>query len=134
MHSVAKIAFSAFLAVGTIVPAGAGLAAPLSVPAPQVEKQSDVQNARWVRRCHNRRCSKVWVGKRDWRPRVVVRPRVVIRPAPRVVVRPGARVVVRPAGSRHVRWCENRYRTYDRATDTFVANGGIVKRCNSPFR
>lgn len=74
------------------------------------------------------RCRNVWVGP-GVRPRIVIRPRVV---RPRVVIRPG--VVVRPAGSRHVRWCLNRYRTYDPSTNTYIAYGGEVRRCRSPYR
>ena len=126
MQSVTKLAFATLLAVGTMVPPGLAFSAPMSVPAPTIEKQSDIQNARWVRRCNMNRCRNVWTGNRNMRPRIVVRPRVVIRPAPRVVVR--------PAGNRHVRWCMNQYRSYDRSTDTFVTYGGVEKRCNSPFR
>jgi hypothetical protein len=37
-------------------------------------------------------------------------------------------------GSRHVRWCEDRYRSYDRDSDTFQPYNGPRKRCNSPYR
>lgn len=36
-------------------------------------------------------------------------------------------------GSAHVRWCDNRYRSYDIYTDTFQPYKGRRKRCNSPF-
>ena len=123
MQSLTKLAFAALLTVGSVIPSGAALSAPMSVPAPLVEKQSGIQDARWVRRCNLNRCRTVWVGPRV-RPRVVIRPRVVVRP----------RVAVRPAASRHVRWCLNRYRSYDPATNTFVAYSGEVRRCVSPYR
>lgn len=126
MQSVTKLVFAGLLGLGTVIPAGEAFSAPMSVPTPKIDRQSDVENVRWVRRCHMRRCNRVWVGQRHWRPRVVVRPRVVIRPAPRVVIR--------PAGNRHVQWCRANYRSYDRSTDTFVAYGGAVKRCMSPYR
>lgn len=37
------------------------------------------------------------------------------------------------ASSRHVRWCENRYRSYRRYDDTFQPYNGPRRRCNSPF-
>jgi hypothetical protein len=36
-------------------------------------------------------------------------------------------------GSRHVAWCEGRYRSYNPATDTFIGNSGRHHRCNSPY-
>jgi hypothetical protein len=134
MKSVTKMFFAAALAVGAGMPPAAAFSAPMSVPAPTIQKQSEIQNARWVRRCNANRCRNVWVGPRRAGPRVVIRPapRVVIRPAPRVVVRPG--VVVRPAGGNHVRWCSNRYRSYDARSNTFIAYGGDVRRCVSPYR
>lgn len=33
----------------------------------------------------------------------------------------------------HVRWCQNRYRSYDVYTDTFQPYHGPRKRCNSPY-
>lgn len=118
MQSLAKLAFGALLTVGTIVPSGEALAAPMSVPAPSVEIQSEIQDAAWVRRCNYNRCRTVWVAPRYVRPRIVVRPRVVVR----------------PAGNRHVRWCLDRYRSYDPGTNTFVSYDGDVRRCISPYR
>jgi len=118
MQSLTRLAFGAFLTVGTIVPSGAALSAPMSVPSPGIERQSEIQDARWVRRCNYNRCRTVWVGPRYVRPRIVVRPRVVVR----------------PAGNRHVRWCLNRYRSYDPASNTFVTYDGDVRRCVSPYR
>lgn len=123
MESVTKLAIAALVSVGSIVPAGTAFSAPMSMPAPAVETQSAVQDARWVRRCNMNRCRNVWVGPRV-RPRVVIRPRAVVRP----------RVVIRSGGSRHVRWCLNRYQTYDPSTNTYVAYGGVVRRCRSPYR
>lgn len=36
-------------------------------------------------------------------------------------------------GSRHVRWCLNRYRSYDPRTNTWVAYSGRVHQCVSPY-
>ncbi len=118
MQTVWKFALGAILVAGTLAPAGAAWSAPMSVPAPAVERHSDVDNARWVRRCNYNRCRNVWVGPRYVRPRVIVRPRVVVR----------------PAGNRHVRWCLNRYRSYDPGSNTYVTYDGDVRRCISPYR
>jgi hypothetical protein len=123
MKPVSRLAIAALLSVGSIAPAGTTLSAPMSVPRLSVEAESDVQDARWVRRCNMNRCRNVWVGPR-LRPRVVIRPRAVVRP----------RVVIRTGGSRHVRWCLNRYQTYDPSTNTYIAYGGVVRRCRSPYR
>ncbi len=37
-------------------------------------------------------------------------------------------------GNRHVRWCLNRYRSYNPRTDTFMGYDGYRHRCRSPFR
>ena len=119
MQSFAKLALGAFLTLGTVAPSGVAFSAPMSVPAPAMERHSEIQDVRWVRRCNYNRCRTVWVA-----PRYVVRPRVVVRP----------RAVVRPAGNRHARWCLNRYQSYDPASNTFVTYNGDVRRCISPYR
>ena len=37
-------------------------------------------------------------------------------------------------GSRHVRWCLDRYRSYNVRTDTFRGYDGDLHRCRSPYR
>ncbi|MGE0237648.1 MAG: BA14K family protein [Parvibaculaceae bacterium] len=39
-----------------------------------------------------------------------------------------------PRGSRHVRWCLNRYRSYDPRSNTFMGYDGDRHRCRSPYR
>src|SRR5690349_19996317 len=39
-----------------------------------------------------------------------------------------------PAGGSHVRWCMNRYRTYDPRSNTFIGYDGERHRCVSPYR
>lgn len=39
-----------------------------------------------------------------------------------------------PTGSRHVRYCLNRYRTYNVRTNTFRGYDGYLHRCRSPYR
>lgn len=36
--------------------------------------------------------------------------------------------------SAHVRWCMNRYRSYNPRTDTYFGYDGRFHRCNSPYR
>ena len=123
MQLVMKLSVAAILGVGTMLPAGPAVAAPMPASPLSVETDSCVQDARWVRRCNRNRCRNVWVAPR-YRPRVVIRPRAVVRP----------RVVIRPAGSRHVRWCLDRYQSYDPSTNTYVTYDGDVRRCRSPYR
>lgn len=39
-----------------------------------------------------------------------------------------------PRGSRHVRWCYSRYRSYDARSNTFMGYDGYRHRCRSPYR
>lgn len=128
MSRIRKIVVAGALAVASVVPLSVAEAMPVTNAPAKAEKASDVQQARW---CGRWRCG----YRRAWRPRarVWVRPRRVWV-APRVVIRPAPRYVVRSGYNRHVRWCLNNYRSYDPSTDTFVAYGGDVRRCNSPFR
>ncbi|WP_117190780.1 BA14K family protein [Rhizobium terrae] len=36
-------------------------------------------------------------------------------------------------GSRHVAWCESRYRTYRASDNTYVASAGVRRTCVSPY-
>lgn len=36
-------------------------------------------------------------------------------------------------GNRHVRWCLDRYRSYDPRTNTWVSYSGNVNQCDSPY-
>lgn len=42
--------------------------------------------------------------------------------------------VVYAGGSRHVAWCRAKYRSYNARTNTWIAYGGEVRRCYSPYR
>lgn len=37
-------------------------------------------------------------------------------------------------GSRHVAWCESRYRTYRASDNTYVPRAGVRAQCVSPYR
>jgi hypothetical protein len=39
-----------------------------------------------------------------------------------------------PISSAHVQWCQQRYRSYDLASDSFLSYDGNRYRCNSPYR
>ncbi len=126
MSRIRKIVIAGALAVASVVPLTVAEAMPVTNAPAKAEKSTDVQQARW---CGRWRCG----YRRAWRPRarVWVRPgRVWVRP--RVWVAP--RVVVRSGYNRHVRWCMNRYQSYDPASNTFVTYDGDVRRCRSPFR
>jgi hypothetical protein len=126
MSRIRKIVIAGALAVASVVPMTVAEAMPVTNAPAKAEKATDVQQARW---CGRWRCG----YRRAWRPRArfVVRPRYY---APRVIVRPAPRYVVRSGYNRHVRWCLNRYRSYEPSSNTFVDYGGNVRRCNSPFR
>ncbi|MFN4142922.1 BA14K family protein [Aestuariivirga sp.] len=41
--------------------------------------------------------------------------------------------VDRNYSSRHVNWCEDRYRSYNRRTNTWVSYGVAIRQCISPY-
>ena len=43
------------------------------------------------------------------------------------------REIRRGYSSRHVRWCYNRYRSYQERSNTWVSNSGRVRQCRSPY-
>ena len=148
MKQLSRLFACAVLAASTMTAPMTANAMPLPVPAAPIEKstlnekQPGVTDVRWRKRCNNRRCGwarhhrahrhwghrhRHWGHRhRHWRSGVFIAPRVVVRP--RVVIRDRARL------SRHDRWCMNRYRSYNPATNRFLAYSGEYKRCNSPFR
>lgn len=63
------------------------------------------------------------------------------RPPPRRTWGQGPAIIIAPppppryrASSAHVRWCADRYRSYNPGSDTFRGNDGRNHRCNSPYR
>ena len=84
---------------------------------------------------HNR-----WERDRRWRSRPLYvdpfydpGPTIIYRTEPRVIYTQ-PRVVVRPrVGNAHVRWCVNRYQSYNIRTDRFLSLDGYWKRCVSPY-
>ncbi|WP_374591130.1 BA14K family protein [Ciceribacter sp. RN22] len=59
-------------------------------------------------------------------------PPIWYRPAPPVYRRLPPPVYYLP--SAHVRWCMNRYRSYNPRTDTYFGFDGRFHRCRSPYR
>jgi hypothetical protein len=37
-----------------------------------------------------------------------------------------------PVGTDHVAWCQNRYRSYDVGTNTFLGYDGVRRECVGP--
>jgi hypothetical protein len=129
MSKIRNIVMAGALAFATAVPVIAE-AGPMPGPV-KVEKTTDVTSVRVV--CGRWRCHRGGWRGRYWGPRRVwVAPRVYIAPR-RVYVAP--RVVIRGGGwNAHVRWCMNRYASYNPNNNTFLAYDGYYKRCNSPYR
>jgi hypothetical protein len=131
MSKIRNYIMAGALAFATIVPVTVAEAGPMA-PAPiKVEKTSDVTQVRCGRwGCRGR----YWGGRRAyWGPRYGVRRywgprRVWVAP---VIVAP--RIVVRRGYNAHVRWCMNRYGSYNPRTNTFLAYDGYYKRCVSPY-
>ena len=108
----------AIAAASAIAPMGAAQAMPLAVPDLKVETPSDVTNVQNF--CFGYGCG-YYGPRRYYAPRRYYRPRYE---RPRYY---GGR-------SAHVRWCLNRYRTYDPYTNRYHAGGGVYRLCYSPYR
>lgn len=135
MSKIRNIVMAGALALATTVPVVAE-AGPMMNNAPlTVEKSSDVTKVRcwncrgwrggWRGRYWGPRrywAAPGWRG-RYWGPRVYVAPRVVVGPT----------YVVRRGYNAHVRWCMNRYGSYNPRTNTFLSYDGYYKRCVSPY-
>jgi hypothetical protein len=89
----------------------------------------DQQPAQW--RYNERNPARDW-DRRDYRERPHYRPRDEYyerwEREPRYY-----RPRVNRAGEAHVRWCLNRYRSYDVRTDTFQPHRGPRRYCVSPY-
>lgn len=111
MSRMRKFIFGLALSFASaLAPMGAAQAMPLAVPNLNVEAGSDIVNAQYY----------------GHRPRYQ-RPRYG---APRRYYRPP----VQRGYNAHVRWCLNRYRTYNPSTNRYHAGGGVYRACYSPYR
>ena len=119
MSRIRNFAFGCAMSIASVIaPMGAANAMPISAPIAKAETTSDVVNVRHV--CN--RWGRCFPHRRYYRPRVYVQPRIVYR-AP----------VYRGGYNRHVRWCLNRYRTYNPGTNRYHAGGGVYPACRSPW-
>jgi len=132
MSRIRNLIVAGALAFATGLPVVSTAEAGPMAPAPiQIEKSSDVTNVRVV--CGRWGCRRAnWRG-RNWRARRYYGPRRYWGPrrvwvAPVIIV-PG----YRRAGNPHVRWCLNRYGSYNPRTDMFLSYDGYYKRCISPY-
>lgn len=120
------------LSVASIItPAAPALAIPVAAPhAVTVEK--DVQTVEHRRNHYRREWRRDRWRHDGWRHnRPYYRPGVNVYIAPRPVYRDR---YVRRGYNAHVNWCLSRYRSYNPATNRFLAYGGVYKACNSPYR
>lgn len=128
-------AFSAALAITSVVPASALTMPSISAP---VSKTSDVEQVQW--RHHHGGRDGWYRGHRGyrhyrqgyrrhgnyWYPLAAFGAGAIIGGALAAPARPSY-------GSSHVQWCASRYRTYDPASDTYVSRVGVRARCVSPY-
>ena len=131
-----------------LTPAVPAAAMPAHIPAPQVEKSSDVQTVQHRRDRHDRRYWRHgdrrsgWYGGHRgyrhhrpgyrrhsdgwWYPLAAFGAGAII----------GGAMNSRPAqasGSAHYNWCASRYRTYRASDNTYVPRVGVRAQCNSPY-
>lgn len=123
MSKIRNLVFGCAMGIASaIAPMGAAQAVPLAVP--KVETKGVVTQAQY---CYGYGCG--WerprYHRRHYRPRYGYERRHY-RP----------RYERRHYGGRnaHVRWCSNRYRTYDPYTNRYHAGGGVYRMCYSPYR
>lgn len=124
MFRIRNLVFSCAMGLASaIAPMGTAQAVPIAVPDMKVQTRSDVTQVQ--RYCYGYGCR--WERPRYYRHRPYYGPRRYYRPRydrPRYY---GGR-------SAHVRWCLNRYRTYNPATNRYHAGGGVYRVCYSPYR
>lgn len=124
MFRIRNVVFGCAMAVASaIAPIGAAGAVPLQVPDLKVDTARDVTRVQTF--CFGYGCD--WERPRYYRPRHYYGHRRYYRPRYEQPRYYGGR-------SAHVRWCLNRYRTYDPSTNRYHAGGGIYRVCRSPYR
>ena len=124
MSRIRNAVFGCALAIASaIAPISALQAMPL--PAADRTVGGDVTTVQGF--CYGRHCG--WHGRRHYRPRHHYSPRRhYYRPRYQRPRAYGGRSAL------HVRWCLNRYRTYNPATNRYHAGGGVYPLCRSPYR
>ena len=138
MSKIRNLVFGCAMGIASaIAPMGAAEAVPLAVPDMNVQTKSDVQKAQ-VEFCVGYGCERPRYYRRHDRPRYEYeRPRYGYERRyyrPRYEPRYEQPRYYGGGRSAHVRWCLNRYRTYDPGTNRYHAGGGIYRVCYSPYR
>lgn len=122
MSTIRNVVFGCAVTIASaIAPMGTAQAVPIAVPDLKVDTRNDVTKVQ----CFGYGCG--W-ERRHYRPRHYYGHRRYYRPRyerPRYYG--GGR-------SAHVRWCLNRYRTYDPYSNRYHAGGGVYRVCYSPYR
>jgi BA14K-like protein len=95
----------------------------------------------WDRRMHGDRCRyrnggcryyrNGWYYRSPWWTLPLVIPGAVIGSALNDGYDDG--IYAGRRGSRHVAWCEDRYRSYNARTNTWISYSGEERECNSPY-
>jgi hypothetical protein len=93
--------------------------------------RADRRALRYDRRIHGDRCLRRYGSCRHYYGGYYYRTPWWLIAAPFV----GAQIVIggKNYGSRHVAWCEDRYRSYNRRNNTWISYSGEVRQCDSPY-
>ena len=127
MSKIRNFVMASALAFATIAPLSVAEAAPIAAVPLHIDKSVDVAQVAYCGRWGCRR-GRYWGprryygARRYWGPRRVWVAPVII--APRVIYR---------GRNAHVRWCLNRYASYNPRNNTFLSYDGYYKRCVSPY-
>jgi len=128
MSAIQNVIFGCAITVAsTFAPLGASQAAPFPMPDVQTEGNGALTKVQTF--CFGYHCG--W-ERRHYRPRYYYRDHY--RPRPYYRPRYERPRYYYGGGRAHVRWCLNRYRTYNPATDRYHAGRGIYRVCYSPYR
>ncbi|MFB2553303.1 BA14K family protein [Ensifer soli] len=123
MIKLYRLAAAAMLGIATVLTGMPGAQA-LPAMAPVAAGQTDVVTVYHRGHPHRRHYRPYHHHYRPhYRPRVYVAPRIIYRDPS-----------VRRGYGAHVRWCLNRYRSYDPATNRYLAYAGVYRACRSPYR
>ncbi|WLS03915.1 BA14K family protein [Shinella oryzae] len=125
MSKIRNIIFGCAMGLASaIAPLGTAQAAPLAVPALKLQTANDVTQAQF---CVGYGCERRWHRRHHYRPHYGYERRYYRPRYERPRYYGGGR-------NAHVRWCLNRYRTYDPYTNRYHAGNGIYRVCYSPYR
>jgi BA14K-like protein len=114
------------------------LDSPVNVDLVQVRDQGQRRAARWDRRLHGDRCRYRAGDCRYYRSGYYYRTPWWTLPLVGAGVVIGSTIdndgpIYGRRGNRHIAWCEDRYRSYNPRTNTWISNSGAERECNSPY-